>query len=294
MRCELCTQEIPKGLSECPQCSNDETKIKIRSLLEETIQSLSESPRDPKERSVLYFHLGNFYRLCGRYDEAIGCYEKATSEEGAKHECFHLLGTVLAAKRDYKSAVESMRKAVESAPNYPDYHNDLGAAYFKAGKYEEAAASFKEAIRLNSGYANAHNNLGLVYRKKRMHLEAEHEIRKAIELDPAHAIATYDLGLSYFSGGMFSQLRSALEIDSKTLGDIYRIRGLYPAAIEQYEKTIQIHPQYADVLCLLGQVYVQSGNKKKGESYFRKALDINPKFETAKLELTKITKGGEK
>ena len=290
MKCELCGNPMPSGSDECPSCSTAEARGKIQALLGDAISFLSKTVKPEKGQEEMHFRMGNFHRLCGRYDEAIACYEKALSDAG-KPQYFSAMGTALAAKGDFRGAIEAMKKAVWLAPKYPDYHNDLGAAHFKDGKYDEAIEQFKEAVRLNPQYANAHNNLAFCYRKKGWYQEAEKEIQKAIDIDPAHAIGGYELGMSYFSGGMFSQLKESLMIDAKTLGDIYFLRQMYKEAVEQYKKAVEIHPNYSDIRYALGVAYASAGDREKAAESLRKALEINPNYKEAQGALESILKG---
>jgi len=293
MNCELCGVELAPETRQCPDCSRLEKRREIETLIHDTLELLSHKTGAKENEGEIYFKMGNFYRLSGQYDEALHCYEKAlkASGDGAPAEYFRSYGSALAAKGDYKAAAEAIKKAAAAAPAYSDYHNGLGAAYFKDGKYDEAISEFEEAVRLNPKYANARNNLGLAYRKKKMYRDAEREIRLAIELDPQHASASYELGMSYYSGGMFSQLKDAVLIDAKALGDLYYLREQYSDAVRQYVKAAEIHPNYADTFCVLGKAYFHLQDKGKAWQAFERALAINPGYREARLELEKMDKG---
>ena len=295
MKCELCAADIPEQSEECPSCSSLEARSKIQDLLVDTIEFLSRKFEKSEDEGEAYFLLGNFYRLSGSYDDAVASYERALENAAAHPKYYHALGTALAAKGDFQACVEAMKCAVSLAPNYPDYHNDLGAAYFKDGKYDEAMKAFEEAVRLNPQYANAHNNLSLVFRKKKDFEAAEKEVKKAVELDPAHAIGGYALGLSYYSGGMFSQLRAgSLQIDARSMGDIFFMHELYPHAIEYYARAVALHPRYADNQYALGAAYAASGDKQKAKTAFQKALELNPNYGKAREALNQLDKEGKK
>jgi hypothetical protein len=48
---------------------------------------------------------------------------------------------------------------VRLRPNYPEAHNNLGAALYALGRPAEAEASYHEALRLRANYPEVHNNL---------------------------------------------------------------------------------------------------------------------------------------
>jgi tetratricopeptide (TPR) repeat protein len=291
VKCQLCGEDLGPETEACPACSRAATQERLRAVVQETIQVLSTRTATDVEPAKLFFIIGNFYRLSGRYAEAIHYYEKAVSLPDAKPEYHRSLGTALAANGDYRGAIMVLKRAVELAPSYPDFHNDLGAAYFKDGRYELAVQEFETAIRINPRYANAHNNLGLAFRKKGLYQEAESQIKVATELDPEHAIATYELGLSYYSGGMFSQLRRSAMLDARALGDIYYLREMYAEAVEQYEKAVKMHPGYADYQCALGKAYAAVGRAEDARGALEAALRINPRYEEARAAYEALKRG---
>jgi tetratricopeptide (TPR) repeat protein len=292
MKCDLCGKPISLNRSSCPDCTTPSVQSEIETLLKNAIHFVSEDIKSEKDQGKLYFRMGNFHRLSGRYDEAIQCYEKSFELLPNEPEVLRCLGSTYAGKHHYSEAERYIKRAVQLAKNYADYHSDLGAALFKNRKYDEAIVSFREAIRINPRFANAHNNLAMALRKKSKHEEAEAEIRKAIECDPEHAVAEYELGQGYFSGGMFSQLKEKLQISSKILGDIYLMQRLYDKAIEHYEKAVKMHPDYPDYYFALGQSYEAKGDTKKALKTFETALQLNPRYDQVRVSLQRLSKKG--
>lgn len=289
--CELCGKNLGAPGAACEDCRRPEVRHEIESAIAHAVRVMAEEIRSEPGRGDLHYQLGNFYRLGGRFEEAVACYEKALQEPQAKPQYYHALATAAIAKGDYGEAVEALRKAIALAPQYPDYHNDLGACFFREGHYEEALAAFREAIRLHPGYANAYNNMSFVFRKKRMYEEAERAIRKALALDPEHAVADYALGLGYFNGGMFSQIRDTGPMDAVSLGKIYAMGRNFEKAVELLSRAVSIHPRYADYHLALGEALAASGQKQKAEAAFQKALEINPAYKEAQQALEKLKRG---
>jgi tetratricopeptide (TPR) repeat protein len=102
---------------------------------------------------------------------------------------------------------------------------------------------------------------------------AEEEFKYAIYLDPQFARAYSDLGLLYFEKGNFD------------------------ASIEQWEKILEIEPNFWEkylILTNLGMVYDKKGMPDKALEYFVHALQLVPEdspiIEEIEKEIDNISK----
>jgi len=59
--------------------------------------------------------------------------------------------------------IKELRVRVESLPDDPAAHFNLGAAYARAGRAEEAVCEFEETLKGNPKSAEAHYNLAVLY-----------------------------------------------------------------------------------------------------------------------------------
>ncbi|PIS36885.1 MAG: hypothetical protein COT35_08850 [Nitrospirae bacterium CG08_land_8_20_14_0_20_52_24] len=72
------------------------------------------------------------------------------------------------------------------------------------------------------------------------------------------------------------------------LGFIYNGRGLVDEAIEQYEKALEINPNYALALANLGNNYRKKGYPGRAKALYEKAIKVNPKYTGAMLNLADV------
>jgi tetratricopeptide (TPR) repeat protein len=82
---------------------------------------------------------------------------------------------------------------------------------------------------------------------------------------------------------------SATEVDDilfhLRLGqDLYR-RGLYADAKQEYEKALDLNPNYPDIHNLMGLANSASGNLDEALECFRRALEVNPAYADARLHM---------
>ena len=61
--------------------------------------------------------------------------------------------------------IKLLRTQMESTPDDPAVHFNLGTAYEKAGRVKDAVREFKETLKGNPKSAEAHYNLALLYKK---------------------------------------------------------------------------------------------------------------------------------
>lgn len=142
---------------------------------------------------------------------------------------------------------------------------DIGEAYMMQGNFTEALKELLEAEKL---YADDHilqHDLGLAYmQKKELPLAIKH-FKKAIRLKPGYAAARNSLGTAYLADQKWDQAIALFEELTKDL--------LYAT------------PHYP--LSNLGYAYYNKQDYRQAESYYLKALELEPKFTTAMVGLAR-------
>jgi curved DNA-binding protein CbpA len=95
---------------------------------------------------------------------------------------------------DVWSAIQSLRWAVNLAPQNPRYHSWLGVALMRTKKrLHEAEEHCKTAIALDYNNAQYYVHLGQVYRIGHLHEKAKKQFEMALRLDPKHPAALKEL-----------------------------------------------------------------------------------------------------
>ena len=142
--------------------------------------------------------------------------------------------------------------------------------YYFDWDWQGAEEALKKSIDLNPGYASAHQWCGSLLGRRRGHGQGIAELELAVELDPLSPIITTNLGDRFFEDQQYDkaveQYNKALEINPefgpplRWVGKIHLIQGRYKEALEKFEKTG--HPYIIAAYMGLG---------KKAEAF--KALD---------------------
>jgi len=104
-------------------------------------------PSDP------HYHEAQFLLgLCRYYSGDFAAAEQSFELVGTAvplNEVYNNLGAAEARRNNTAAAIGNFQKALEGDSSDPDYHFNLGYAYWLMGKYDEAAASFRDTLERN-------------------------------------------------------------------------------------------------------------------------------------------------
>ena len=160
-------------------------------------------------------------------------------------------GDLAGAKQFYRGTIDDCIEAIKLCPGYASVYNNRGAARHNLGQskldegnvaeaqqhYRDAVSDYTAAIKSCPDFAIAYNNraeskcflgksdvgMGNIEAAENLYQEALIDINTAIKLDSSYAVFHHTKG----------QIKAAL--------------GNYTAAIEEYERAIEIDPNYTDV-----------------------------------------------
>ncbi len=143
-------------------------------------------------------------------------------------------------------------RGVESVPDYPGMHFNLGVVYDKLDKFDDMVTEMKKTIELDPENDNALNYLGYSYADRGINLDdAVDMIRKALSRSPDNGAYVDSLGWAYYK------------------------KGLLEPALEQLKRAVQLMPDDPTILEHLGDVYLESNMKSEAKSEWIKALELN-------------------
>lgn len=108
---------------------------------------------------------------------------------------FHEKGMFFLRQGDLSAALEHLNRALEIAPDHPDYLSDRAVVYFHLSRFDLALLDMDRAMNLDPH--NGYRYSSRAYVRERMgDLEgAMADYRKAIEIDPEDAVSYNNLGL---------------------------------------------------------------------------------------------------
>ena len=198
---------------------------------------------------------------------------------------------------DFNRAESEMRLALETNPTSSEIHYELGAMYARMRNIQEATHYANESIRLDSENPDPHWLLVNIHLNSRRRVgafsgnagndglrQAVRELEILEKLTPEDERVYYALGGIYFELGDTEKAIAAYEKYQKYSGSDngYREIARYYAsvnnidmAVEYLKKGLELQPDSAESLVLLGNIYLSQGKNKEGAAVFKKLFEIS-------------------
>jgi type IV pilus assembly protein PilF len=163
---------------------------------------------------------------------------------------------------------------------------DLGFAYFGRGQMKVALDQARKAITIENRYGPAYNLLGLVYMELEEDKLAEENFRKAIELDHADSDAhnnfgwflctrsRYDEGLAEFTEAMRNPLYDKPEQAMTNSGLCSEKKGDLKKAESYYNKALKLQPAAPQPTIKLAGLYFRRGDLNEAQRMLTRYQEI--------------------
>ncbi|MFZ5952904.1 MAG: tetratricopeptide repeat protein [Candidatus Rifleibacteriota bacterium] len=239
---------------------------------------------------------GKSYYSEGLLEEFISETSKKLETEPSNHHLRCSLANALAKNGMLEQAIEHYKECIAQNSS-PEYLNNLGKALLNAGRYEEAISSFEKVTSLCK-WPDAFFNLAQAFRSLGDLGKAVSMLERALEHNPKYREALNER----------AHILEALDQKDEAMKDYKKVIALFFAEyqahdaevynyemsvlldnpelveelIRQLRKHIQKFPGFADGYYKLGQALEAKGLKTEAMLMFRKALEINPSYETAR------------
>lgn len=220
------------------------------------------------------------------YVHLLACLRNARPEPSSKSESECLaaetnepsaarfaLGRQALAARQFASAQQLFKEAIEAAPWAADNHNDLGLAFQDAGDLKAAEAEYREAARLDPDYETPVSNLASLFLRLKEPERAESYARHATVMPYASAMAHELLGTalilqSKVREGM-KELYEAerLEPDSpshhRQIAEMLLAGRSYEGALQEFRQAAQLDPNDVRTHVMILRLLVVLRQKKE-------------------------------
>ena len=173
-------------------------------------------------------------------------------------------------KKNYKKAIEFLKKAIAISPTGYKYYNNLGKIYGRLGEFELATKNLKLALKYNPDYPFAHYNFGKVYELRGMLDNAIEEYSTAFK-------QTKDVyGKKYFFEACFN------------LANVYDKKGEYKKALDTYFICRKFKPSFPKIYFAIGNIFIKTGNLDEAFKYYSRAVELDRNYHLAKIAVANV------
>ncbi|AEI15312.1 Tetratricopeptide TPR_1 repeat-containing protein [Flexistipes sinusarabici DSM 4947] len=178
-------------------------------------------------------------------------------------------------------------------------HYKMGLAYLNTDKDYMAIREFEKALKYKPNDAKTHYAIATFYLKHNKLLKAQKYLERAIELDPSNSDYHNAYASTLASLGnvekAVKQWKIVLEDPGyPNHGMIYYNmgyslygKGRYDRALEYFKRAVEINPRFISPYMYMYRIYKSWEEHDKAIDILKKALKRNPVFLPAKLELGK-------
>ncbi len=248
----------------------------------------------------------------GRHDESLELLQRAMKMTSHSSARVHVLkGESLKEQGKYEEARCAFAEAMTINPNYLKIYEQSADLAMKEDKKDEALSFLKEATKISPCNAERHAAIGKIHLEKGDKEEAQKAFEGALKHNPKIAKQVAE---AYLKEGNAEQAEEffrrslpehgkKLSLEEKReyvhianrLGIALRKQGKIKEAIAEYQKACKHDPDDEVIYYNMGKAYIVLANKENASSYIneakkylKKAVDLDPGFEEARVELSKL------
>ncbi len=183
-----------------------------------------------------------------------------------------------------------------------------GRRYFEKKEYDKAEKYFLNLVKENQNFADVYNMLGVIYHANGQFTGSIENFEKAIKINPNYTEALLNLAVLYNDLGKYKKantlysrvhsrknkkkkekmdpfIKNKLANKHAELGDIYEGIGVYPEAIAEYQKALELGPKFLDIHSKLALCYREEGKYAQAIKILSQVIKINPKYTQARVQL---------
>jgi tetratricopeptide (TPR) repeat protein len=266
-------------------------------------QPLSEaSALNPKDITVLQ-KLAQVWGSLKNEDRELEAYKKLLVLEPQNAEANLRVGEILIKKKQYSKAIENLEMVQTVNPQDPEVLLMLSEGYLKTGRRDKGIELLAKAQTFKKDNPELMLQLYGLYKETGKLKEAEEVIKQLIKLKNDNKYR------SLYADDLLNQQRydealavageieksDPMNVDGLMLkGRIQGLQNKLEEAIETFKMVSFVNENYAPADYERGEIYRKQVNFERAESFYRKALQANPKYALAELGLARLSKAQNK
>ena len=261
-----------------------------------------------------HYNLARAYRELGNLEAATHAvtetlrldanYQRAYELANSIKQAHYNRGITYLNDERYSEAITAFQNAITLDSDFTTAHYNLGLTYLKMETYSRAVDALQKTITLDRNYKAAHHSLALAYLGQQELGKARDVARDALKLDPNYQPArslleaidpTFTPPEPQTPTPSEPEQPAHQQIDVKPkqethyeLGIAYKDSKMYTEALAEFQKAIDLDPDYVAAHISLGEVYLEMGQPDDAETAANAALRIEANSQPARQLLDAI------
>ena len=250
-------------------------------------------PDDPRERHLL----ASIQLMAHKPQDALASLGPLLQAEPPAAETLELASSAYEDAKDTPKAVSTLRQAILLDPRNVNLYLDFANLSFAHQSFQVGIDVVSDGIGLQPQAAPLYLARGVLYVQLALYDKAEDDFEKAHELDPRQSLSAAAQGMAAVQANDLDRaLKTVQEKLARKPGDalllylqadILAQKGAEPGtpefqtAMRSAKKAVALQPTLAGARGVLAKLYMQDGQYPAAVEQCRKALEIDPKDQTA-------------
>jgi tetratricopeptide (TPR) repeat protein/transglutaminase-like putative cysteine protease len=203
------------------------------------------------------------------YRSAIDLLKRAVDKDSTIKDGWYDLGLAYAATNNHTEAIAAFRKQLEQDPNHQHANLDLAIELQQTGKTNEAIAAYRKQLEATPYDKSTHKNLGLLLAQINKDADARTELEAAAALPPDDPEIKLALAQVYTRLGEKSQAQELMKsLTGSASGKTDNTQDIYAAALTNDIDPTQTENEAQQVLYDIGSQFDSGEFDRLGPSAF--------------------------
>ncbi len=232
---------------------------------EKALEAFQEAVQHDPKKSSPYYYLGELQEGASQDDEALTCYTKCDDVSSSLYvRAFDGQARIYFKKKDYASAAQVLKRAVDVSPANVNRSLLLGDCCFKTGDLESLRKTLLDAAEIAGDNETVVEKIAKACYDYQLYTEAENVLHKI-----------YDESVRGYK--VFNQF-----------GLMAKANGEYEKAKTYYNEALRIRPQSDVVNYNCAVLHIETKEYQTAKSYLKRALLHHADFQAGKELLEKL------
>jgi tetratricopeptide (TPR) repeat protein len=269
-------------------------------------RALNLNSEDARERRML----ASVQLLANLPENALGTLAPLLQAEKTEPDTLELAATAYEQKKDTPDAVSMLRRAILLEPQNINLYLDFANLSYAHDSFQTGIDVVSDGINLQPSAAPLYFARGVLYVQLAEYDKGEADFEKAYQLDPSQSLSSAALGLAAAQQNDLDRALASVEASLRKRpndaillylqAEILSQKGAEPGtseftrALRSASRAVRSEPSLAPPRAVLATLYLQAGRYREAVEQSRRALESDPKNQTALYHLIQaLRKTGE-